>query len=73
MVLFSIVLAGMIAVVSGCVSLQALVILRGLMGVGLGGAPVAFALFLELVPSTHRGVLMVTLQGFWTIGSMLEV
>ena len=43
------------------------------MGVGLGGAPVAFALFLELVPSRHRGVLMVTLQGFWTIGSMLEV
>jgi len=52
---------------------QALVILRGLMGVGLGGAPVAFALFLELVPATRRGVLMVTLQGFWTIGSMLEV
>ena len=43
------------------------------MGVGLGGAPVAFALFLELVPSRHRGVLMITLQGFWTIGSMLEV
>ena len=43
------------------------------MGVGLGGAPVAFALFLELVPSSKRGVLMVALQSFWTIGSMLEV
>ena len=47
-------------------------VLRGLMGLGLGGAPVAFALFLELVPSARRGVLMVTLQGFWTVGSMLE-
>lgn len=52
---------------------QSLVVLRGLMGVGLGGAPVAFALFLELVPSSKRGVLMVALQSFWTIGSMLEV
>ena len=43
------------------------------MGVGLGGAPVAFALYLELVPSAHRGVLMVALQSFWTVGSMLEV
>ncbi|CAK0787220.1 hypothetical protein CVIRNUC_010436 [Coccomyxa viridis] len=51
---------------------MALVVLRGLMGLGLGGAPVAFALFLELVPSARRGVLMVTLQGFWTVGSMLE-
>ncbi|EIE20417.1 MFS general substrate transporter [Coccomyxa subellipsoidea C-169] len=49
-----------------------LVVLRGLMGVGLGGAPVAFALFLELVPSSKRGVLMVALQSFWTVGSMLE-
>ena len=48
-------------------------VFRGLMGLGLGGAPVAFALFLELVPSARRGVLMVTLQGFWTVGSMLEV
>ncbi|CAL5229494.1 g12830 [Coccomyxa viridis] len=50
----------------------ALVILRGLMGVGLGGAPVAFALYLELVPSKYRGALLVALQSFWTIGSMLE-
>ena len=53
--------------------MQTLVVFRGLMGLGLGGAPVAFALFLELVPSARRGVLMVTLQGFWTVGSMLEV
>ncbi len=53
--------------------MQALVILRGLMGVGLGGAPVAFALYLELVPSKYRGALLVALQSFWTVGSMLEV
>lgn len=43
------------------------------MGVGLGGAPVSFALFLELVPSSARGILMVALQSFWTVGSMIEV
>ena len=43
------------------------------MGVGLGGAPVAFALYLELVPSKYRGALLVALQSFWTVGSMLEV
>ena len=53
--------------------MQTLVVFRGLMGLGLGGAPGAFALFLELVPSARRGVLMVTLQGFWTVGSRLEV
>ena len=46
--------------------------LRGMMGVGLGGAPVSFALYLELVPSRLRGVLMVALQAFWSVGSMAE-
>ncbi|KAK9821616.1 hypothetical protein WJX81_008270 [Elliptochloris bilobata] len=45
---------------------------RGLVGLGLGGAPVAFALYLEFAPSRHRGALLVALQAFWTIGSMVE-
>jgi MFS family permease len=49
-----------------------LLLLRGLMGVGLGGAPVAFALYLELVPSSLRGMLLVALQAFWSLGSMAE-
>ena len=49
-----------------------LLALRGMMGVGLGGAPVSFALYLELVPSRMRGVLMVALQAFWSVGSMAE-
>ena len=46
---------------------------RGLVGLGLGGAPVAFALYLEFAPSQYRGALLVALQAFWTIGSMVEV
>ena len=52
---------------------QFLLVFRGLVGLGLGGAPVAFALYLEFAPSRCRGVLLVALQGFWTLGSMVEV
>jgi len=48
-------------------------VFRGLVGLGLGGAPVAFALYLEFVPSRHRGALLVALQAFWTVGSIVEV
>ena len=52
---------------------QFLLVFRGLVGLGLGGAPVAFALYLEFAPSQYRGALLVALQAFWTVGSMVEV
>lgn len=50
----------------------ALLALRALVGIGLGGAPVAFALFLEFAPSATRGLALVGVQAFWTVGSIAE-
>lgn len=50
----------------------ALLAARGAVGVGLGGAPVAFALFMEFAPSPSRGVALVAVQAFWTVGSVAE-
>lgn len=50
----------------------ALLALRALVGVGLGGGHVAFALFLEFAPSATRGVALVVVQAFWTVGSIAE-
>ena len=52
---------------------QALLFLRGMVGVGLGGAHVPVALYLEFVPTKLRGVMLVALQSFWTVGTMIEV
>jgi len=53
-------------------SFGALLAFRALVGVGLGGAPVAFALFLEFAPSSTRGLALVGVQAFWTLGSIAE-
>ena len=46
---------------------------RGLVGVGVGGAPVAFSLFAEFVPTAHRGTTLVLLEGaFWSTGTVME-
>lgn len=49
-----------------------LVLLRALVGLGLGGGPVAFALFVEFAPSPSRGRALVAVQAFWTLGSAFE-
>eukprot|EP00884_Botryococcus_braunii_P003828 jgi/Botrbrau1/13446/Bobra.0082s0050.1 len=49
-----------------------LLLLRGLVGLGLGGAPVAVTLFLEWAPMGYRGTRLVLLQGFWTVGTVIE-
>eukprot|EP00877_Chromochloris_zofingiensis_P011599 jgi/Chrzof1/6693/Cz19g05280.t1 len=50
----------------------ALLFFRTFVGVGLAGAPVAYALLSEFVPSHGRGFALVAIEGFWTIGTVAE-
>ena len=45
---------------------------RFVVGVGLGGVPVAYGLFMEFLPSENRGARLSYIEAFWTLGSMLE-
>eukprot|EP01026_Neomeris_dumetosa_P050056 TRINITY_DN4381_c0_g1_i1.p1 TRINITY_DN4381_c0_g1~~TRINITY_DN4381_c0_g1_i1.p1 ORF type:complete len:407 (-),score=57.81 TRINITY_DN4381_c0_g1_i1:195-1415(-) len=43
-----------------------------MVGFGIGGVPVAYALFMEFVPASGRGLWLVVIEVFWTIGTLFE-
>jgi MFS family permease len=45
---------------------------RAIVGIGLGGAPVAFTLFAEFLPAKNRGIPMLIFEGMWTVGTLGE-
>jgi MFS family permease len=53
-------------------SLTALLVLRFIVGVGLGASPVAFALVTEYLPTKYRAKILVLSSVFWSIGAIFE-
>ncbi|XP_075261107.1 synaptic vesicle 2-related protein-like isoform X2 [Convolutriloba macropyga] len=50
-----------------------ILILRGLTGVGIAGAPQAVTIYSEFLPSKFRARAIVLLEVFWAIGTMIAV
>lgn len=49
-----------------------MMILRGLLGFGIGGSPVAFSMLSEFLPRNDRGAYLIFFEAFWTLGTVLE-
>lgn len=49
-------------------SFEVLLILRCLVGVGIGAVSIPFDLLAEFVPSSQRGEFLMFIEYFWTIG-----
>jgi MFS family permease len=50
-----------------------LLVLRGLVGFGIGGAPQSVTLYAEFLPSKQRARCVILTNLFWSIGACLEV
>mmetsp|Transcript_24551 Transcript_24551/g.36146 ORF Transcript_24551/g.36146 Transcript_24551/m.36146 type:complete len:495 (-) Transcript_24551:206-1690(-) len=47
-----------------------LLLCRCIVGIGVGGVTVPFDLLAEFLPNSHRGIFLIYIEGFWTLGSM---
>ena len=50
-----------------------LLLLRGLVGFGIGGAPQSVTLYAEFLPSKHRAKCVILTNLFWSLGACFEV
>lgn len=50
-----------------------LLVLRGLVGFGIGGTPQAVTLYSEFLPVKARGICIMLIAGFWAVGAVFEV
>ncbi|XP_034565895.1 synaptic vesicle 2-related protein [Notolabrus celidotus] len=50
-----------------------LLVLRGLVGFGIGGAPQAVTMYSEFLPAKARGISIMMIAAFWAIGAVFEV
>ncbi|XP_006788935.1 synaptic vesicle 2-related protein-like [Neolamprologus brichardi] len=50
-----------------------LLLLRGLVGFGIGGAPQSVTLYSEFLPMKARGICIMLIAAFWAIGAVFEV
>ena len=46
---------------------------RFFVGLGIPGACVSFGLLTEFVPAQSRGFFLIAIEGFWTIGTIIQV
>ncbi|XP_076452194.1 synaptic vesicle 2-related protein-like [Babylonia areolata] len=54
-------------------NLMWMLILRGLAGCGIGGAPQSITLYAEFLPAKHRAVCITLVEVFWAIGACFEM
>jgi hypothetical protein len=54
-----------------CLDFTTLVICRFMVGFGIGGLTVPFDILAEFLPTENRGKYLLSIEYFWTIGSML--
>ena len=53
--------------------IESMLVARSIMGIGIGGIPVCFSLFMEYIPSDTRGMWGVIIDGiWWAIGSVAQ-
>lgn len=50
-----------------------ILVLRGLVGFGIGGAPQSVTLYSEFLPVKSRGICIMLIAAFWAIGAVFEV
>jgi MFS family permease len=51
-------------------NIETLLVLRGLVGVGVGSSPVPFDILAEFLPHETRGEFLLMIEFFWTFGTL---